>query len=103
MIYVCHMTNNQYLFYHKQIIQCLNLLKLQVICLLQGNVSSYLVKKYNFSAECKVLPFTSDCDQSLIGLGAKPGELSASITYIEFINHSISNMGFINRERRKIQ
>ena len=26
----------------------------------QGNVSSYLTEKYNFSSECKVIAFTGD-------------------------------------------
>ena len=52
---------------------------------LKGNVSSYLVKKYGFPADCKITPFTGDNLQSLIGLAVKKGELIVSLVY--YLNH----------------
>lgn len=46
---------------------------------LLGNVSSYLVKKYGFPADCKITPFTGDNLQSMIGLAVKKDELIVSM------------------------
>lgn len=46
----------------------------------QGTVSSYFVKKYGFSADCKVCPFTGDNPASLVGMGAtSPGQIVISL------------------------
>ena len=51
-------------------------------CCLQGNVSSYLAKRYDFSPECKVVAFTGDNLDSLAGLGVQPNDLIVSNMFL---------------------
>ena len=46
--------------------------------MLQGNVSSYLVKKYGFSASCKICAFTGDNPASLAGMASEEGGVIVS-------------------------
>ena len=41
-------------------------------------MSSYLVKRYKFSPDCKIITFTGDCLQSLVGVAARKDELIVS-------------------------
>ena len=50
----------------------------QLYFLLQGNVSSYLVKKYGFSASCKICAFTGDNPASLAGMASEEGGVIVS-------------------------
>ena len=74
-------------------IKCFPILRVKAICLqsfkvtvynvlLQGNVSSYLVKKHGFSPRCKVIPFTQDTLDSLVGLGVKADDVFVSINAV---------------------
>lgn len=46
----------------------------------QGNVSSYFVKKYGFSEKCRIALFTGDNPASLVGMGATtPGNVVISL------------------------
>jgi xylulokinase len=46
----------------------------------QGTVSGYFIRKYGFSAGCKVCPFTGDNPASLVGMGATtPGQAVISL------------------------
>lgn len=44
-----------------------------------GNVSSYLVSKYGFSEDCKVVAFTGDNPASLAGLAPREGDIMVSL------------------------
>ncbi|KAL3837411.1 hypothetical protein ACJMK2_022770 [Sinanodonta woodiana] len=44
-----------------------------------GNISSYLVSRYNFSPDCKVVAFTGDNPASLAGLAARQGDIIVSL------------------------
>lgn len=52
-----------------------------VSCLIPAaSISPYFVKKYGFSADCRVCPFTGDNPASLVGMGATtPGQVVISL------------------------
>jgi len=44
-----------------------------------GNVSDYMVERYGFDADCRVVAFTGDNPSSLAGLEMRRGEIGMSI------------------------
>ncbi|CAB4384529.1 unnamed protein product [Rhizophagus irregularis] len=44
-----------------------------------GNVHEYFVKKYGFSEDCKIIPFTGDNPATLISFNIKPGNIVISL------------------------
>ena len=44
-----------------------------------GNISAYLTQRYGFSCHCKLLPFTGDTMQTMIGLAANKDEIIMSL------------------------
>ena len=53
---------------------------------LQGNVSKYLVDRYGFSADCKVVAFTGDNPASLAGLAPREGDVLVTVS-VYLLNH----------------
>ena len=58
-------------------------------------MSSYLVQKYKFSAHCKVIAFTGDTLQSLVGVTARKDEVIVSIILAKMLKAyaNISGLG----------
>ena len=52
------------------------------IVYLKGNVSTYMQKKYKFSKECKLLAWTGDNPQSIVGMALQDKELTVSNAHI---------------------
>ena len=48
-------------------------------CTTVGNISSYMVDRYGFTPDCKVVAFTGDNPASLAGMRLKPNELIVSL------------------------
>ena len=53
-----------------------------LLYLFKGNVSCYLVEKYKFSPDCKVVAFTVDGLQSLVGVGATNTETELIVSIV---------------------
>ena len=57
--------------------------------LFKGNVSCYLVEKYKFSPNCKVVAFTVDGLQSLVGVGATNTETELIVSIVTVLANSV--------------
>lgn len=54
--------------------------KVSCFCfIVQGHISSYLVDRYGFSPDCKVIAFTGDNPASLAGLCLQEGDVAVCI------------------------
>ena len=57
--------------------------------LFKGYVSCYLVEKHKFSPNCKVVAFTVDGLQSLVGVGATNTETELIVSIVTVLVNSV--------------